>query len=336
MVAEPTLECYIYYLRWVARDSRQDVQNRRTAFEGELRSLLTHLGRLSGKNIPTWAWPEESQDRHISQLIMRTSWLDNPATGRSCFVEARTYGDVYWLHVGYSQNGQAGSEVFASLRDDAWQPSAAEYLLGNSSYLCGIAGDDVDDLATQTLTRYTGAVTQGIVSTRRADGCAWLYGWPEQPYTVALFYPDADCEAWASRHLLNDSALRLELYRHKVDRQLAWCEHNGVALREQEHYLRDLVEQFEGMPPDDTESLRRLVRLYRVYDANVGILAERETTIAITWITWIRSFRNCSHWLRIASWVQHETDYDSAISSSRPISNSPTKLGSRPTLLSMP
>jgi hypothetical protein len=186
--------------------------------------------------------------------------------------------------VGYFQKGEAGPEIFAALREGAWQPSAAEHLLGASTYLCGIACDVTDDLATRVLAGYAGTRAPGIACSRRADntgGCVRFYGRPDQPYTVALFYPDVDAEGWASRHLLNDSVPRLELYRHKADRQLAWCEHNGAVLREQELALRGYLEQVNGMPSLGVQWLRQLVRLYRVFDTDVGMLAEREATIGI-------------------------------------------------------
>lgn len=51
-ITEPTLENYVYYLRRVEGDNSKAVQERRTAFEEELRGLLTHLERLSGQDHP--------------------------------------------------------------------------------------------------------------------------------------------------------------------------------------------------------------------------------------------------------------------------------------------
>lgn len=281
MIAEPTLEHYIYYLRRVAGDNSKAIQERRAAFEGELRKLLAHLERLSDQAIPAWEWPQESKDRHVSQRIVRTDWLDNPMTGRSCFVEARTYGDVYWLQVGYYQSGQAGPEIFTSLRDEAWQPSAMGHLLGSSDYLCGIAAGEMDELAAEAIAAYTGDASSKTVSTHPANCCTRLYGSPQQHDVTALFYPNAECEAWAGRTILNDIAPRLELYKHKADRQLAWCEENLPLLSEQEGLLRDLLEETNQALPADPELLRRLVQLYRVFNGNVGMLAERQTTIEI-------------------------------------------------------
>lgn len=280
-VAEATLEHYIYYLRRVEGDDSKAIGKRRAAFEEELRALLAHLERLSSQSIPAWEWPQESEDRHISQRIMRTDWLDNPETGRSYFAEARTYGDVYWLQVGYYQQGKTNPEIFASLHDQIWQPSATDHLLGGSVYLCGIAADRLEDLAAQALEAYTGAPSGAIISTRLANSRAGLYSSSEQPYVTALFYPDAESETWVSHTILNDIALRFELYKHKADRQLIWCKENYPILSEQEQSLRDLLKQTDSVPSADPNLLRRLVQLYRVYNSNVGILIDRQLTIAV-------------------------------------------------------
>ena len=287
MIAEPTLEQYIYYLRWVEGDSTRATHQRRAAFEGELGTLLAHLERLSGQPIPTWEWPQESEDRDVSQRIVRTDWLDNPHTGRSCFVAARTYGDVYWLQVGYCQSGQEiEPEIFASLRDEAWQPSAADHLLGSSTYLCGIAASPGDELAAQVLKGHIDNSLDTLVSTRLANGCVGLHGSSRQPHVTVLLYPDARWEEWAGRVILNDVALRLELYKHKADRQLAWCEESIKMLSRQERSLRSLLERANRAPATgasrgDVELWQQLVRLYRVYNGNAGMLVDRQTTIEI-------------------------------------------------------
>ncbi len=280
MVTEPTLEHCLYYLRRVEGDNVKTIQERQAAFEGELRGLLAHLERLSGHAIPHWEWPQESQDRRVSQRIMRTDWLDNPVIGRSYFVEARTYGDVYWLQMGYYQKDQAEAEIFASLADEAWQPAATDHLLGVSVSLCGIATEPVDDVAAQALTAYSAEAAGSLLSTHLANGKAGLYGSSDQPYVTALFYPDEEAEAWVGQTLLNDIALRLELYRHKTDRQLAWCEQNWPTLSAQEQTLRGLLAQAQ-MATVDVELLGRLVRLYRVFNGNVGMLVERQTTLDV-------------------------------------------------------
>jgi len=279
MIAEPTLEHYIYYLRRVEGDNRKAIQERRAAFEEELRLLLAHLEGLSGQPIPTWEWPQESEDRRVSQRIVRTDWLDNSDTGRSCFAEARTYGDVYWLQVGYYQQGETGLEIFASLHDTAWQPSAADHLLGSSTYLCGIATDEVEESAVRALKAYTGDAPGTIRPTRLANGRAGLYGSSQQPYSTVIFYPNEASEKWAGYTILNNIALRLELYKHKTDRQLAWCEHNLPILSEQEQVLRGLLEKVGQPSPADVETVRRVLQLYRVFNGNAGMLAERLVTI---------------------------------------------------------
>ena len=60
LIAEPTLEQYIYYLRRAVGDDTKAVQERREAFEGELRGILAHLEHLSGQSIPALEWPQES------------------------------------------------------------------------------------------------------------------------------------------------------------------------------------------------------------------------------------------------------------------------------------
>jgi len=281
MIAEPTLEYYVYYLRQVEGDDHQAVQERRAAFAAELRALLCHLEQLSGQAIPAWDWPSESQDRRVSQRIVRTGWLDNPAAGRSCFVEARTYGDVYWLQVGYYQRDPAGPEIFARLRDVAWRPAAAEHRLGQSAYLCGIAPAERDELAARTLTAYIGDPPGALAATHLADGPARLYGSRAHPHVAVLLYPDAGGEAWAGQTWLNDVAPRLELYRHKADRQLAWCEQRLPLLADQERALRDLLDQAQRASPTDPALWRRLTRLYRAWNGNRGLLAGRQTTVQI-------------------------------------------------------
>lgn len=281
MIIEPTLEHYVYYLRRVESDNLKAVQERRATFEEELRTLLAHLERLSGQTIPKWKWPQESENRRISQRIVRTGWLDNPTTDRSCFVEARTYSDVYWLQVGYYQQGETEAETFADLCNKAWQPATTDHLLGSSTYLCGIVTDQMDDLAIQTLTVYTNSASDTILSTHLANGCVRLYGLPHDPYVAALLYSDAECEAWAGQTIINDAALRLELYKHKVDRQLAWCEENLRVLSEQEQALRGLLEQVNDALQGSAQLLQQLARLYRVFSGNVGMLTERQMTIGI-------------------------------------------------------
>jgi hypothetical protein len=289
LIAEPTIEQYVYYLRQVEGDNTRAIRERRAAFEGELRALLAHLERLSDQPIPPWEWPQESQDRRVSQRIVGTGWLDNPQTGRSCFVEARTYWDVYWLQIGYCQKGDAGPEIFTSLRDEAWQPSVTDHLLGSSAYLCGIGADelgvDVDELAAQAMAVYTGNTSGTMVythlaTTHPANWCPGLYGSVKQPYVTVLLYP-RKCEPKIGRDVLNDIAPRLELYKHKADRQLAWCEGNIPLLSEQERLLRELLEEANRTLLTNLEPLRRLVRLYRVFNGNVGMLVDRRATIGI-------------------------------------------------------
>jgi hypothetical protein len=281
MIAEPTLERYVYYLRWVEGDRNKAIQEHRAAFEKELRALLAHLERLSGQSIPAWEWPQESQDRHVSQRIVNSDWLHNLASARSYLVEARTYGDVYRLQIAYCQRGQAGPEVFASLRDEAWQPSPTEHLLGSSSYLCGIAAKGRKKLAAQAIETYRGHPAGALISTHLGGDRARLYGSSPQPYVAALLYPDEERETWAGRTFLNNVGPRLELYRHKAARQLAWCEENLPLLFEQERSLRDLLGEAAAALPADLELLRRLVQFYRVFSSNVGMLVERQATIGI-------------------------------------------------------
>ena len=282
MIAEPTLEQTIYFLRRVEGDNTGAIQERRATFAEELRGLLAHLERLSDQPIPPWEWPQESQDRHVSQRVVGTDWLDNPATGRSCFVEARTYGDVYWLQVGYCQSGdEIEPEIFASLRDEAWQPSPTDHLLGSSVYLCGIAADGLTELAAQSIAGYTGSTSRDIVSTDPVKGCASLYGCDQHPYITVLFYPDSECEAKVGRTILNDIALRLELYKHKADCQLAWCEENLSLLCEQEQLLRNLLQEVNQASLVNLELVRQFVRVHRVFNGNVGMLVDRQATIGI-------------------------------------------------------
>jgi len=282
MIAEPTLEYYAYYLRRAEGDNRKIIQERRIAFEGELRALLAHLERLSGQTIPILEWPQENQDRRANQRIVRTGWLDNQVTGHSYFVEARTYGDVYWLQVGYYHHGgEVGPEIFASLRDDVWQPSATDHLLGSSSYLCGIVADNTNYLAAQALTFYIGESVTNIAHTKTTNGRANFHGSHKHPQVTALFYPNAECEKWSGQIILNDIAPRLELYKHKTDRQLAWCEKSWSVLSNQEQLLRELLGEAQDVTSASPEFLQRLMQRYRTFNVNVGILADRQTTIKI-------------------------------------------------------
>jgi len=282
LIAETTLEQYIFYLRRVEGDDARAAQERRATFEEELRGLLAHLEHLSGQSIPPWEWPQESEDRHVSQRIVTTGWLDNPENGRSCFVEARTYEDVYWLQVGYSKKGQVESRIFACLRDVAWQPAATEHLLGSSAYLCGVATDGMDALAAKVRETFTDSPSGRMVSTHlpccRQSGHARLYGSVEDPYVTVLLYPRG-CEAEIGQRVLNDAAIRLELYNHKAYRQLAWCEDNIPLLSAQEQRLRDLLQEVDQAPLTDMEFLRRLIQLYRIFNSNVGMLVDRQARI---------------------------------------------------------
>lgn len=280
MIAEPTLEHFVYYLRRVEGDTTKAARERRAAFERELGALIDHLEHLSGQAVPTWEWPQEIQDRRVSQRIKRVDWLDNPKTRRSYFVEARTYGDVYWLQVGYYQEEESDPSVFVGLRDEMWHPSAEEHLLGDSIYLCGIVANEVETLAARTLESYAGD-SNPMLSTLLADGRTSLHTTSEQPHLTVIFYPDAKHEEEVSQAFLNDVALRLELYKHKVDRQLAWCEENLRILSEQEQALRDLLEKVDGAPQGSAQFLERLTQLYRVFSGNVGMLTERQMTVGI-------------------------------------------------------
>lgn len=281
MIGESTLEHYIYYLRRVEGDDHQAIRERRDAFEKELGALLTHLERLSGQVMPAWEWPEESQDRFASQFIVRTDWQEDDQSGRARFVAACVYGDVYWLQVGYAQRGQAGPEIFTRLRDETWQPFATEHLLGSSVYLCGIAADASESLAADTLKAYSGDATGAIHAAHLANGCAGLYGSPQQPYATAILFPDEKCEAWAGHTILNNIAPRLELYKHKADRQLTWCRANWPTLTNQEQELRRLSTQTIQLSPSNLEPLQRLIQLYRIFGDNVSTLIERQIVIGI-------------------------------------------------------
>lgn len=281
MITEPTLEHYVYYLRQIEGDDRKTIQKRRDAFAREVNALLAHLEGLSAQAVPAWDWPEEPEERGISQRIVRTDWLDNPQTGRSYFLESRAYGDVYWLQVGYYQQGETQSRIFASLRDEMWQPTDSEHLLGSSVYLCGIAAGDEAQLAPQLLRAYTGDKINDLASTRITKRRAEFSGSPRLPYLTALLYTTPQCEEWVGRRILNDIAVRLELYKHKADRQLAWCEANYPILRRQEQQVRETLDQIDPASSTDWDHLHDFVQLYQVFSGNAGLMAERQTSIAV-------------------------------------------------------
>lgn len=281
MIIEPTLEHYIYYLRRIENDDGITMQNHRAVFAEELQSLLAHLECLSNQTIPPWKWPEESLDRHASQCIMRTDWLDNSKTDGACFVEARTYGDVYWLQIGYYQPGAHHPRIFADLRDAAWCPTIGDHLLGHSSFLCGVVIDDVDELASQALAAYIDEIPKKIVSTHLADLCACFYGSHQSPYVTALFYPDALCEEKIGQTVLNNTALRFELYHHKIQHQLAWAEEGLKLLTEQKQKLYKFLSEAEPSLLLDSQRLQQLLQLSRAFDLNISTLAECQMAIDI-------------------------------------------------------
>ncbi len=280
-IAEPTLEYFVYYLRRAAGDNNSAIQERREAFAAELRALLGHLEQRSGQAIPDWDWPQERDDRRVSQRIVRTGWLDNLGTSRSYFVEARTYGDVYWLQAGYYQQGQTGPEIFPKLRDDAWHPSATDYFLGSSEYLCGIVAEEMDELARETFTTYTNDSSGPLLSTHLVDGPAWLFGASQHPDVSVLFYPNAESEKWAGQTVLNNVAPRFELYHHKASRQLSWCENAFQLLSEQDRLLDDGLKEIRQASTDDVDLLQSTIHLYLTFNGNFSMVAGRQTTIEI-------------------------------------------------------
>jgi hypothetical protein len=296
VIAEPTLEHYVYYLRHGEGESSSAAQKHRAAFEQDLVNLVVHLERLSGQAVSAWEWPEESQARIPSQFILRTDdWLENSETGRCCLISAGIYGDAYWLQAAYAQRGEVSPAIFASLRDEVWRPTPSDHLLGESVLLCGIVvqgemveTDEMNDVeaAQRVLAAYLNDAPGAILATRLANGRAGLYGMREHPYLSALLYPDVECEDWAGEHITTNVTLRLELYRHKSDRQLTWCEQNLPLMVEQEQSLRKLLDEVNALSPvkaspENIRRLQELVRLYRVLSSNVGMLTDRQVTTSI-------------------------------------------------------
>jgi hypothetical protein len=278
MIREATLECYFYFLRRVEGDTAEATRARRAAFERELVALLTHLGHLSGQTAPIWSWQEEDNNRRASQFIGSTDWLDSALQdGCSCYAAAYIYGDVYCIQAGYCQEGQAEPDIFASLRDWGWEPSGSEDLLGSSSYLCAIAPGEDAAQAAQALAAFMGENLGNILSTRLVDFDAWVYGTPEKPSGMVLLYPDTESEAQVGRVLLNNCFPRWEVYRHKVDRQLAWCEDNFAILSTQGRALDGLLESH--LLVSNKLQAQRLARQFRVYESNLETLAERQMTV---------------------------------------------------------
>ncbi|MEW6404390.1 MAG: hypothetical protein AB1649_21530, partial [Chloroflexota bacterium] len=281
MIQEPTLEFYFYFLRRIEGDSSEAAQELRLAFEQELRALLAHLRDETGQTISFQRWAEEDNSRRVSQLILTTGWLNSTLrTGLSCFAAAYIYGDVYCIQTGYGQSGEAGPEVFTDLQQAAWEPSTVNHLLGTSSYLCGITSGEVRTLAADVLATYTSAKPGAVTSTHFSDIDATLYGVLEQPFVSVLFYPNAEREAQAGEAILNNGAPRFEAYKHKIDRQLTWCTENGRVLAEQGNALSTLLDklELEAFAGDKTLA-RQLARQFRVYEHNLEMLSERQTTI---------------------------------------------------------
>lgn len=282
-IGNPTLEHYIYYLRRGAGDDDEAIQEYRKTLQEELQLLLGHLERRVGQTMPEWEWPEESEDWSTSQRILRTGWLKNAGANRSYFAAARTYGDLYWVQVGYSKEGEAEPQIFASLKDEMWRPTAssARHRVGESVYLCGIAASEMDESAAQGMAAYIGDAPGALVSTCLTDRHSQLYGCPDDaPHILTFLYPDAETETWASE-IVNDLALRYELYRHAATYQLSWCEKNYSTLSGQENLLRDLLREMNQTAPSNPKPLKHILQLYRVFNDNLGMLVDRQRSIGV-------------------------------------------------------
>jgi hypothetical protein len=298
--AEPALEGYIFYLRQVEGESSAAALAHRAVFERDLGALCKHMRALSGQPIPAWEWPPVSPARIPSQIILHSGWLENPASGRCCLVSAGLYGDSYWIQSAYAQRGPAGLALFARLRDEAWHPAPSEHLLGESALLCGIvapetgpAGGEAQislerETAGRLLEIYLGGPPVALHASRPADGRAgFLYGGsPDHPYVTALLYPDEASEAWVGEHITTNVTLRLELYKHKADRQLSWCETRLPLMTGQAQFLRGLLDEIHALlpakaTPANLQRLQELVRLYRLFNGNLGMLTDRHVTAGI-------------------------------------------------------
>lgn len=281
MIQEPTLEHFAYYLRRLEGDTPRGIQEKRRLFEQQLEARRAQLEGLSGQSLPAWNWPEEVPEDFPSQLVWSTGWIAGPAgSGRTYFAAAYIYHDVYCLQTGCCQSGQSGPEIYADLLAETGQQVEAEHWLGCSNYLCGIAAGGADKLAARALAAFMGRAPGKIMTAYLADCDSWLYGLLQEPGLSVLFYPNPEREAWVGAELLNDRIPRLELYRHKIKRQLDWCRDNQVLLSGQGQELAGLLEATEtGLQPDDHPSVQQIAWLYQIYDGNARMLEDRLTTI---------------------------------------------------------
>lgn len=280
IIQEPTLEIYFYFLRRVEGDTLQTIQECRVAFQQEIQRLLAHLEQMTGQAIPFHEWAEDDNSRRVSQIIQNTGWLDGIQAGLSCFAATYIYGDVYCLQTGYCQSGQAGPEVFVNLRQLAWKPFDLDHLLGSSNYLCGITTEKDQETAVETLKIFANGKFEDVISTHLHDLDASLYGVFQQPFVTALFYPNEEREAQIGTTVFNNRAPRLEVYKHKIDRQLAWCTENFGILSAQSQTLDALLIEIDlDAFKIDKALARQLVQRFRVYEGNLEILSERQMTI---------------------------------------------------------
>jgi len=250
-VRDPTVEQFIYYLCSVEGDSQQWHQARCRAFRMELNSLAAHLGDISGHPVEWRDDAYEAADPYVSQLLATIDWTLSPDGRRACHAEARTYGDAYWLHVRYYRSGTCPANVHAIMRrEDVWMPWQEEQLLGQSFCLAGIAHlKEGHALAAQALRRQM-LPRKGIgdLQTCGLDQARIYRGSQHPDLSVFLYAPEkAD---WAANTFLDDWMPRWHFHRHKLDRELAWCEGISPSLEEQATRLRETTqhepEEFEG------------------------------------------------------------------------------------------
>lgn len=244
-VSEPTVEQFVYYFRLVEGDNVEWRATRQRAFQMDLQSLSAHLSKLCGRHVE-WnleTLRQEIADPYLSQPLFNSGWVSWANGKRACHVEARTYGDAYYLHIRYHRRGSHPASLYQAMRhEDVWTPSQEEQILGQSLFLAGMVElESAHPLAAQIL-NLQNPPRQGIGELQTCSlGQARIYRGSLRPEISVVLYAQEGAEQ-AIGSLLERWAIRWELHRHKLAHELAWCDNIAFWLEEQAARLREALQ----------------------------------------------------------------------------------------------
>lgn len=294
-IREPTIEQYIYYFRLVEGDSQEWRQARQRAFQLDLNSLFAHLEKASERPV-TWSLLSlAASDPYVSQPVVTLdadrgqkrplNWVFSTDGRRAYYVQARTYGDAYLLHVRYYRRGTWPLDIYENmLKNEVWTPWQEEQLLGRFTVFAGMTGLETGyALAAQILRRQV--PPRHPIGTLETCGFrrSRLYRGSLHPNAVVLLYEDHDAE-WTVHDFLDHWLLCWGFHYRKLDHGLLWCEQVSSSIEEQAVRLDQAMH--DGRL--ETETVEWIASCARL-TGQLAALRRRESVIESEWesLAWL-------------------------------------------------